>query len=168
MTEICNKYHNVGLLFCHLLFSSFCLLICLHLQPHNNLKLLAWSSRKKIVQTKLLYKVQSLPSSILMNIYILLIIQGIDMAETGWRMIVMLPNQARYLAGCEQHGCGLLQGRPRDRHFGFSSLVFQVLKIKSKNNNNFIVGFWIWMNFHQSFKKCSILTPDMRKQPQTS
>ena len=24
------------------------------------------------------------------------------------------------------------------------------------------------MNFHQSFKKCSILTPDNRKQPQTS
>ena len=24
------------------------------------------------------------------------------------------------------------------------------------------------MNFHQSFKKCSILTPDIRKQPQTS
>ena len=23
------------------------------------------------------------------------------------------------------------------------------------------------MNFHQSFKKCSILTPDIRKQPQT-
>ena len=28
--------------------------------------------------------------------------------------------------------------------------------------------WWIWMNFHQSFKKCSILTPDIRKQPQTS
>ena len=24
------------------------------------------------------------------------------------------------------------------------------------------------MNFHQPFKKCSILTPDLRKQPQTS
>ena len=24
------------------------------------------------------------------------------------------------------------------------------------------------MNFHQFFKKCSILTPDIRKQPQTS
>ena len=24
------------------------------------------------------------------------------------------------------------------------------------------------MNFHQSFKQCSILTPDIRKQPQTS
>ena len=27
---------------------------------------------------------------------------------------------------------------------------------------------WIWMKFHQSFKKCSILTPDIRKQHQTS
>ena len=24
------------------------------------------------------------------------------------------------------------------------------------------------MNFHQSFKKCGILTPDIKKQPQTS
>ena len=24
------------------------------------------------------------------------------------------------------------------------------------------------MNFYQSFEKCSILTPDIRKQPQTS
>ena len=27
---------------------------------------------------------------------------------------------------------------------------------------------WIWMNFHQLFEKCSILFPDIRKQPQTS
>ena len=27
---------------------------------------------------------------------------------------------------------------------------------------------WIWMNFHQSFEKCSILTSDIGKQPQTS
>ena len=26
----------------------------------------------------------------------------------------------------------------------------------------------IRVNFYQSFKKCSILTPDIRKQPQTS
>ena len=28
--------------------------------------------------------------------------------------------------------------------------------------------WWIWTNFHKSFKKCSILTPNTRKQPQTS
>ena len=27
---------------------------------------------------------------------------------------------------------------------------------------------WIWINFHQSFEKCSILTPDISKQPHTS
>ena len=29
-------------------------------------------------------------------------------------------------------------------------------------------SWWTWMIFHQSFGKCSILTPDSRKQPQTS
>ena len=38
-----------------------------------------------------------------------------------------------------------------------STFIFRQLIIK-----------WIWMNFHQSFKKCSILTPDFRKQPQIS
>ena len=28
--------------------------------------------------------------------------------------------------------------------------------------------WWIWMNFHQSFEKCSILALDIRKQPETS
>ena len=31
-----------------------------------------------------------------------------------------------------------------------------------------LLFWWIWMNFRQSFTKCSILTPDIRKQPQTS
>ena len=31
-----------------------------------------------------------------------------------------------------------------------------------------IVSWWIWFNFHQSFKKYTILTPDNSKQPQIS
>ena len=27
---------------------------------------------------------------------------------------------------------------------------------------------WIWMKLRQSFKLCSILTPDIRQQPETS
>ena len=48
-----------------------------------------------------------------------------------------------------------------------------LLYIKIVGNNRTILKaivqfWWIGMDFHQSFKKCSIFTPDIRKQPHIS
>ena len=59
-------------------------------------------------------------------------------------------------------------------HYKMSEWMYWEQNIKNLKPWPIVIGlirpyWWIWINIQiQSFEKCSILTPDIRKQPQTS